>query len=314
MLREHAFDSGCLFDEELTANERAMQIEAAQDHWRQQIYPLAGAALDVALGVWASVEALAEDARQLASQDLPAGAGQGSLQDLIESLAAERQSALAVLKSGWGSRARQMQAWLDAQLAEKACPFDKRKLQARYYTPWLDELAAWADDANADTLDLKTGTTRLTPAGMQDAAKPGATAKLPAHFEAFGQLMHALAALPPWAGPLRLHAAARIARRLAELKAQAGTFGFADMLQRLDAALDAGINGANAERLRSRMLAQHPVALIDEFQDTSPVQSRIFDRLYRISHNDPGSALLLIGDPKQSISSSFLRARRSRRT
>ena len=43
------------------------------------------------------------------------------------------------------------------------------------------------------------------------------------------------------------------------------------------------------------------MALIDEFQDTSPVQSRIFDRLYRVADNDPKTALLLIGDPKQAI-------------
>ncbi len=69
------------------------------------------------------------------------------------------------------------------------------------------------------------------------------------------------------------------------------------MLQRLDQALA----GPNGERLRARMTAQYPVALIDEFQDTSPLQYRIFDRLYRTSANDPETALLLIGDPKQSI-------------
>ena len=69
-----------------------------------------------------------------------------------------------------------------------------------------------------------------------------------------------------------------------------------------------------------RILARYPVALIDEFQDTSPVQLRIFDRLYRIADNDPSTALLLIGDPKQSIYRfrgadihSYLRARRDDR-
>ena len=49
MLREHAFDSGCLFDEELAANERAMQLGAARDYWRQQLYPLPALALEKAL-------------------------------------------------------------------------------------------------------------------------------------------------------------------------------------------------------------------------------------------------------------------------
>jgi len=41
--------------------------------------------------------------------------------------------------------------------------------------------------------------------------------------------------------------------------------------------------------------------MIDEFQDTSPLQFRIFDRIYRTADNRPDIALLLIGDPKQSI-------------
>ena len=65
MLREHAFDSACLFDEELTADEQAMFAEAAQDYWRQQLYPMAGAALDAALTVWKNVAVLKADAQQL---------------------------------------------------------------------------------------------------------------------------------------------------------------------------------------------------------------------------------------------------------
>ncbi|MEA3641846.1 MAG: 3'-5' exonuclease, partial [Lamprobacter sp.] len=46
---------------------------------------------------------------------------------------------------------------------------------------------------------------------------------------------------------------------------------------------------------------QFPVALIDEFQDTDPIQYRIFDAIYQVAANDPDTALIMIGDPKQSI-------------
>ena len=46
---------------------------------------------------------------------------------------------------------------------------------------------------------------------------------------------------------------------------------------------------------------QFPVALIDEFQDTDPVQYRIFESIYRIEDNNPDTGLFLIGDPKQAI-------------
>ncbi|WP_219209672.1 exodeoxyribonuclease V subunit beta [Variovorax boronicumulans] len=301
MLREHAFDSGSLFDEELAANERAMFDEAAQDYWRQQFYPLAGDALDVALAAWGSVEALAKDARALAEQALPADAGQGSLGALIATTLAERQRALVALKQGWPARIEAMRTWLEGQLGGKTSVFNKTKLRAQYYEPWLRELHDWASGARSDRPVLNKGEFRLTPAGLDDACKGDAPPAWPAEFGAFAQLVAALDALPPLAPRLRLHAAAQIAQRMAELKKQAGSFGFADMLERLDAALDPARNGEAALRLRERMLAQYPVALIDEFQDTSPVQSRIFDRLYRIADNAPATGLLLIGDPKQSI-------------
>ena len=308
MLREHAFDSGCLFDEELTANETAMQTEAAHDYWRQQVYPLHAEQLATVLRVWPTVAVLTEDARKLVEKELPPGAGEGgdsiSLGDLIDRLRAEQDTALAALKEGWVERAREMQAWLDAQLSARISPFGKGKPQKHHCTRWLNDLAAWAADPSADVLDLGKGAQKLTHTCIQAALLPDAKVKLPEHFAAFETLMQAIARLrtvQSLRSALRLHAAARIARRLGELKEQAGTFGFADMLARLDKALDESVNGDNARRLRERILAQYPVALIDEFQDTSPVQSRIFDRLYRVADNDPKTALLLIGDPKQAI-------------
>jgi exodeoxyribonuclease V beta subunit len=304
MLREHAFDSGCLFDEELSANETAMQTEAAHDYWRQQVYPLGAAQLDTVLRVWPKVGSLTEEARKLVEKELPPGAGDGSLGDLVDRLRAEQDNVLVLLKEGWAGRAREMQAWLDVQLSARISPFGKGKPQKHHCTRWLSDLAAWAADPSADALDLGKGAEKLTHTCMQEALLPDAKVKLPEHFAAFESLMQALARQRPaqtLRASLRLHAAARIARRLAELKEQAGSFGFADMLARLDKALDETVNGDNARRLRERVLAQYPVALIDEFQDTSPVQSRIFDRLYRVADNDPKTALLLIGDPKQAI-------------
>ncbi len=69
------------------------------------------------------------------------------------------------------------------------------------------------------------------------------------------------------------------------------------MLTRLNTALQAD----GGERLASVIREQFPVALIDEFQDTDPVQYSIFDSIYRIEENHLDSGLFLIGDPKQAI-------------
>ncbi|MCZ2498752.1 exodeoxyribonuclease V subunit beta [Xylophilus sp. Kf1] len=301
MLREHAFDSGSLFDEELAANETAMQHEAAQDYWRQQVYPLSGAALDLALSVWKNVDGLYADTRALKEQPLPEGAGAGSLADCIDRAVAAQAEALAALKTGWAERARDMLGWIDARMAARPAVFDGRKLAARHYTGWLKALETWAQDPAIDRPDVKTGASRLTPQGLHEALKPDQSVDLPAWFAEFETLMRALEAATPPATPVRLHAAAQVSARLALLKKLAGSFGFADMLDRLDRALDPAVNPEAAVRLRERIVAQYPVALVDEFQDTAPVQARIFDRLYRIADNDRATALLLIGDPKQSI-------------
>ncbi len=70
-------------------------------------------------------------------------------------------------------------------------------------------------------------------------------------------------------------------------------FGFDDLLGRVATAL-AGQGGADvAASLRSRFKA----ALVDEFQDTDPVQYEIVERVFA----GGGLPLFLIGDPKQAI-------------
>ncbi len=82
-----------------------------------------------------------------------------------------------------------------------------------------------------------------------------------------------------------------------------------DLLLNLRTALADGERGGRlAERIRKRYTA----ALIDEFQDTDPIQYDIFQSIYRNS----GQPVFLVGDPKQAIYSfrgadifAYLRAR-----
>lgn len=76
-------------------------------------------------------------------------------------------------------------------------------------------------------------------------------------------------------------------------KQAANVQSFDDLLLHLRGAL----RGTHGDDLAARIRERYPIALIDEFQDTDPVQYEIFQRVYR---QGPG-ALFLIGDPKQSI-------------
>ena len=79
---------------------------------------------------------------------------------------------------------------------------------------------------------------------------------------------------------------AEVARRKRERR----IFTYDDMLTRLDHAL------ADPPMPRARLRARYRVVLVDEFQDTDPVQWSILRRAFH-GH----TTLVLIGDPKQAI-------------
>ncbi|HXO51265.1 MAG TPA: UvrD-helicase domain-containing protein, partial [Mycobacterium sp.] len=81
---------------------------------------------------------------------------------------------------------------------------------------------------------------------------------------------------------------------LAELetrKRRLGILGYDDLLSRLAAALEADDSPAQV-----RMHRRWPIVMVDEFQDTDPVQWKVIDRAF-----SGRSRVILIGDPKQAI-------------
>ena len=97
-----------------------------------------------------------------------------------------------------------------------------------------------------------------------------------------------LAAVQAWAR-------AELDRRLGA----AGQLGFDDLLTTVHDALRPTVDGARP--LADALHQAWPVALIDEFQDTDPVQFGILDAIYRTGDGAPRGRLVLIGDPKQAI-------------
>ena len=97
---------------------------------------------------------------------------------------------------------------------------------------------------------------------------------------------------------------------LRQAKREARTLAYDDLLLNLHQRLQ----GAHGEALAQVLRSRYPAALIDEFQDTDPVQYAIFSRIYRAAAAP--LPLFLVGDPKQAIYSfrhadlrTYLRAR-----
>src|SRR5476651_1843056 len=309
MLREHAFDSGSLFTQTLETDHSDLLGEVLRDYWRLFCYPMHDDALNWVRKNWSGPAALMPRVRALFGSERPTGESREPA-ELINACLQERREALVSLKAPWQQWAAELRDICLQAVAAKAV--DGRKMQARYFEPWFEKISAWAADETLEQLDIGTGFTRLTPDGMAEAWK----GEPPNHpgIDAMATLKASLDALPTPDAAVLQHAAGWVGKRFEEEKRRRAEMGFDDMLIRLNAALQAD----GGERLASVIREQFPVALIDEFQDTDPVQYSIFDSIYRIEENHLDSGLFLIGDPKQAIYAfrgadiyTYLRARQS---
>ncbi|WP_163647690.1 exodeoxyribonuclease V subunit beta [Modicisalibacter sp. 'Wilcox'] len=293
MLREHAFDSGSLFSLDLEPDQTELELEVVRDYWRSFYYPLPGAALDVVDRHWEKPEDLHDDLRALLplTEALPQGIAPPA--ETIARTETAIRERLAELKAPWPTWADELAALFDEGQKRKA--FNAQKLNTRNRGNWLAALREWSQsDARRPGLS-DAAWQRLTPEGIAEIWKDAP----PAHpaFDAIAALPSELAALPEPRADLLTHAAHWCRERLEREQQRRAEMGPNELMTHLDRAL----RGANCEALGAQIRRQFPVALVDEFQDTDPVQYRIFDCVYRIAENRPETGVFLIGDPKQAI-------------
>ena len=86
-----------------------------------------------------------------------------------------------------------------------------------------------------------------------------------------------------------LKAVSDIKAKIERQKERNNGLTFDDLLQKVESQL-------NFE-LAKKIATQYPIALVDEFQDTDPIQYSIFKQIYK----DQDASLFMIGDPKQAI-------------
>lgn len=292
MLSEHAFDSGSLFTQTLETDQRELQAEAARDYWRTWFTPLDVGLAQAVSEWWARPDALWEGVKKLLplTASLSAGASPAAA---VQQAQTARAQALQALKTPWGGEkgwVAELRSKLDAATKAKQC-----KLPAR--NAWMTTLQEWATgDANLPDF-TPTAWKRLDPDDLRAGWSGDDSLLSHPAWAALTALRPAVAALPTGREDLLCHATHWIAQRMATEQMRRAQMGFDELLTRLDA----GLSGPNGTRLAALIRAQFPVALIDEFQDTDPVQYRIFDTIYGVADSDPATALVLIGDPKQAI-------------
>jgi exodeoxyribonuclease V beta subunit len=283
MLSLNAFESGMLFEQQLLEDEASLRRQACADFWRRHCYPLPKA---VALAVseeWSGPDALLRDISHWLQGEKPTLKQRLPDDETLISLHEKIIARIDALKLQWLESASELQAVIETS------GVDKRSYSSKHLPNWLTIVGEWAQSETL-SYQLPDALAKFAQSTLADKTKKGT---VPSHslFVAVETLL---------AQPLTLRNLV-ITRALVEIrdqvqfeKARRGELGFDDMLSRLDNAL----HQAGGESLAASIRQRFPVAMIDEFQDTDPQQYRIFRSLYL---QQPLTAMLLIGDPKQAI-------------
>ncbi|MDD4863827.1 MAG: exodeoxyribonuclease V subunit beta [Alishewanella agri] len=297
VLREHAFNSGSLFQQELLTDLSALQLEAVRDFWRSCCYPLPEAQLQQIQALYRTPEALLDDLRPLWAQ---ASASSEPVQ-LVELLLAAEQAYQQRLSSAFYYWQQALPAWLDwIAAAEAAGSFSKPRTynlkKARQdFAPLLDWTALPVAEAVTQLPELKTSfVDNYGKQFYQHYQGEPLAADWPTALLELVALLSGGPALRPLLLP---QAVAWCKARLEQQLQQQAKMGFDDIIQQCRRALEGDAGPALAAILRQ----QYPVAMIDEFQDTDPAQYAIFNAVYQLASNAAAQAVYLIGDPKQAI-------------
>ncbi len=288
MLKQHAFESGTLFNCELVTDESELLHQAVADYWRHRFYP-ANAALSATLKSYWNTPAdlLAAIRPWLSSHGLTVKAGSA---DRLQERHDEAINAINVFKQKWQGAAGEF-----ADIIKKS-GVDKRSYSSRNLPRWLEAVSTWA----------ATPTQSLTiPEALEKFRRDTLTEKTskgtPPEHAVFVACCDLLDNIPDFRDALLAEALGNVRERLLAHKSVHRAMSFDDLLTRLAAALNDSGNRDLAQRLNE----QYPVAMIDEFQDTDPLQYQIFSHIYPEIPTGEGSTrqdgLFMIGDPKQAI-------------
>ncbi|MCE9687434.1 exodeoxyribonuclease V subunit beta [Shewanella sp. AS16] len=289
ILSDMAFESSLLFESEFTLDDSEFLHHAVRDFWREACYPLSEELAQIIANQFGDPDNLLRKLRPL----LGASQAEPKVQPVaFGPLTQELSQSLSRFRLVW-PRERQALLELLHELPLNGARFGKAADKYPKLGAMFDALDNWVkygnglpDDKVLDALSLSG--LKLNKGGVV----PGADeAPLLAHIERLHQLIAAVA-------PAFL-AGARdgIDRRFRQQKQQRNLLTPDDLLLTLSEAL-----AANPASLGQAIASRFPVALIDEFQDTDPLQFAIFSGIYQ-QQPAPGSplSLLMIGDPKQAI-------------
>ena len=301
MLDENAFESGAAFGTELVAHQGALVDQVVADYWTRSLY-----------------SAEPEFIRWLrATTKGGERVGPRLLAGLAET--ATRYPRIAIcpnevkkVEFDWTAHAQAFDAVAELWAERGPAALEKleeavRNKQLRANVFKKDQIATgWRQESEIALAHPRVGLTvsssarglaRISQARVSKNVRKGQVAPTDPLFEAIDELLEIDARgheafSQQWLA-IEMELADAAPRELGRRRESAGTRSYDDLLTLLADALESPSGEILASKLRSRF----PAALIDEFQDTDPVQYSIFQNIWGPTEG----SFFLIGDPKQAI-------------
>jgi len=326
ILADMAFESSLLFESEFTLDDSEFLHHAVRDFWREQCYVLPSYLAEIIQKKFSDPDALAKQLRPLLGTSqavvLQCPLPFVELEDMLN-------TSLNRLALIWQGERGALETLL-LQLPLNGTRFGKK---AEGYKKLIDMLIAldnWSkqwqafsqthtslnDDLHLD--EQASGVSKhpcLPPIKVLESLSlselklnKGGVVPTPQEAPLLDHIEQLCGLIADFIPSFLYCAREGISTRFAALKAQRNLLTPDDLLTTLAQVL--ATDNPLSDHLASSIASRFPVGLIDEFQDTDPLQFAIFSRIYQqnvpqASHNDAAASsrtsLLMIGDPKQAI-------------
>lgn len=291
-LTDMAFSSGQSFDLE-QASDDDLKLRAMQDWWRKRTYELKSIKLVVLQTILPDIKALKDQLDNLLKSPtleiyrLPPSD--------VKAIQKKIQSTMLDIRKSWQDEHKMARELL----LDENYPLNRNCHRLKTLIDRLNNLDACllsSFPSIPDNISLKA----ISKSKFKFNNTATAEDESRLNMQAFTYAEELLELLENSSESLLLHelddANNFVRTQVLRAKQRLGQLSFDDMIERLH---DAILTNENAHSALAKKLSdQYPVIMVDEFQDTDPLQYAIFKSIHQAKN---GHTLILIGDPKQAI-------------
>jgi exodeoxyribonuclease V beta subunit len=282
MLRDRAFESGALFDAELITEQSDILHEITDDFWRRHFYSGAQIVTTFALKNGLTLEEFFRYIIEL-TKNPTLSVIPSPLRD-IETVKAECAAIWEKLRDCWKRGEDQIRAIFKQNAWAKYTHGNQAKMEVL-----LEQLGQCLSNAAGALAQLDC----IETFALSSIVKNTRVRHIAPKHELFALCDSILKSERELCVNLQAEFFTWARQELKRRKVKRNVLSFDDLLTRFDEAL----SGEGGDALVRAIRARFKAALVDEFQDTDPVQYSIFQKIY----GGQKSPVFFVGDPKQAI-------------